>query len=331
MTSHSDLKKDKQLPRQLTLSFFDFSQPFLNKISIKKLTLIGFAFVVIPLVMALIFGANKASELAKKSTNAIYNVAQLTQLNSKLDDTIAKLERSASQFVVLKDDELLAVFSSHHKALKDIIQETSAKQQDKVLKKQLTSLQSESDRIKELMLNESIDAFSLEQIQQEFKPLQLINEQLEKRSAFAVNQQVLDIQQTTEEISDNILERLYIIPITLLIAGVFIILITKPLKRLTDKIQLLQTDPLSEQFKERELAIWIEDQNGNVVCNKQTITFNSSSDKVEDRKRNVVISLKGSGFERTSTYKLVFKDAEKNDHYASHSVIIDLAIEDDFF
>ena len=100
---------------------------------------------------------------------------------------------------------------------------------------------------------------------------------------------------------------------------------------LTDKIQLLQTDPLSEHFKERELAIWIEDQNGNVVCNKQTITFNSSSDKVEDRKRNVVISLKGSGFERTSTYKLVFKDAEKNDHYASHSVIIDLVIEDDFF
>lgn len=248
MTSHSDLKKDKRLPRQLTLSFFDFSQPFLNKISIKKLTLIGFAFVAIPLVMALIFGANKASELAKKSTNAIYNVAQLTQLNSKLDDTIAKLERSASQFVVLKDDELLAVFSSHHKALKDIIQETSAKQQDKVLKKQLTSLQDESDRIKELMLNESIDAFSLEQIQQEFKPLQLINEQLEKRSAFAVNQQVLDIQQTTEEISDNILERLYIIPITLLIAGVFIILITKPLKRLTDKIQLLEQGNFEQEI-----------------------------------------------------------------------------------
>jgi len=208
MTSHSDLKKSKRLPRQSTLSFFDFSQSFLNKISIKKLTLVGFTFVAMPLVMALIFGANKASELAKKSTNAIYNVVQLTQLNSKLDETIAKLERSASQFVVLKDDELHQVFSDHHKTLKNIIQETSAKQQDKVLKEQLTSLQTESDRIKELLLNESIDTFSLEQIQQEFKPLQLIDEQLEKRSAFVVNQQVLDIQQTTEEISDNILERL---------------------------------------------------------------------------------------------------------------------------
>ena len=248
MTSHSDLKKSKRLPRQSTLYFFGFSQSFLNKISIKKLTLVGFTFVAMPLVMALIFGANKASELAKKSTNAIYNVAQLTQLNSKLDETIAKLERSASQFVVLKDEELHAVFSDHHKTLKNIIQETSAKQQDKVLKEQLTSLQTESDRIKELLLNESIDAFSLEQIQQEFKPLQLINEQLEKRSAFVVNQQVLDIQQTTEEISDNILERLYIIPISLLIAGVFIILITKPLKRLTDKIQLLEQGNFEQEI-----------------------------------------------------------------------------------
>ncbi|PKH85393.1 HAMP domain-containing sensor histidine kinase [Colwellia sp. Bg11-28] len=248
MTSLNNPKKSKRLPRQLTLSFFGFSLSFLNKISIKKLTLIGFTFVAMPLVMALIFGANKASELAQKSTSAIYNVAQLTQLNSKLDETIAKLERSASQFVVLKDDELLAIFSGHHKALIDIIQETSAKQQDKVLKEQLTSLKAESDRIKELMLNENIDTFSLEQIQQEFKLLQLINEQLEKRSTFVVNQQVLDIQQTTEEISDNILERLYIIPITLLIAGVFIILITKPLKRLTDEIQLLEQGSFEQEI-----------------------------------------------------------------------------------
>ncbi|TWX68710.1 HAMP domain-containing histidine kinase [Colwellia demingiae] len=248
MTSLNNPKKSKRLPRQLTLSFFNFSQSLLNKISIKKLTLIGFTFVAMPLVMALLFGANKASELAKQSTTAIYNVAQLTQLNSKLDDTIAKLERSASQFVVLKDDELLAVFSRHQKTLKDIIQETSAKQQDKVLKERLTSLQAESYRIKELMLSDDVSAFSLEQIQQEFKPLQLINEQLEKRSAFVVNQQVLDIQHTTEEISNSILERLYIIPITLLIAGVFIILITKPLKRLTDKIQLLEQGSFEQEI-----------------------------------------------------------------------------------
>ncbi|MEY8215492.1 MAG: ATP-binding protein [Colwellia sp.] len=248
MTSLSNLKKNKVLLRQITLSFFNFSQSLLNKISIKKLTLVGFTFVAMPLVMALLFGANKVSQLAKQSTSAIYHVAQLTQLNSKLDDTIAKIERSASQYVVLKDDELLIVFSRHQKTLKDIIQDISAKQQDKSLKAQLTSLQIESDRIEELMLSDSVDSFSLEQIQKEFKPLHLINERLEKRSNFVVNQQVLNIHRTTEDISNNILERLYIIPITLLIAGVFIILITKPLKRLTDKIQLLEQGKFDQEI-----------------------------------------------------------------------------------
>ena len=240
MTSLSKLKKNKALLRQLTLSFYIFSQSLLNKISINKLTLIGFTFVAMPLVMALLFGANKVSQLAKQSTSAIYHVAQLTQLNSKLDDSIAKIERSASQYVVLKDDELLTLFGRHQAVLKSIIKETSTKQQDKRLKKLLMSLHFESDRIRDLMLSNEIETMSLAQIQKEFKTLHQINKQLEKRSNFVVNEQVSNIHQTTENISNNILERLYIIPITFLIAGIFIILITKPLKRLTDKIKLLE-------------------------------------------------------------------------------------------
>lgn len=248
MTSLSKLKKSKTLLRQLTLSVSVFSQSLLNKISINKLTLIGFTFVAMPLVMALLFSANKVSQLAKQSTNAIYHVAQLTQLNSKLDDSIAKIERSASQYVVLKDDELLTLFSRHQKVLKAIIKETLAKQQDKALKAQLTSLEVESDRIRELMLIDGIEALSLAQIQKEFKPLHLINKKLEKRTDFVVNEQVLHIHHTTEDISNNILERLYIIPITLLIAGIFIILITKPLKQLTDKIRVLEQGNFEQEI-----------------------------------------------------------------------------------
>lgn len=240
MTSLRNLKKIKEFLRQLTLSFFDSSQSLINKISLNKLTLIGFTFVAMPLVMALLLSANKVSQLAKQSTSAIYHVAQLTQLNSKLDDTIAKVERSASQYVVLKDDELLTLFSRHLAFLVSIIQETLAKQQDKALKNQLMSLHVESQRVEMLMLSDGVDTLGLPQIQQEFKQLHLISKQLEKRSNFVVNQYIVDIHQSTEDISNNILERLYIIPISLLIAGVFIILITKPLKRLTDKIQVLE-------------------------------------------------------------------------------------------
>ncbi len=230
------------------LSLLVFSQSLLNKISISKLTLSGFIFVAMPLVMALLFGANKISQLANQSTTAIYHVAQLTQLNGKLDDSIAKMERSASQYIVLKDSELLRVFNQQQLLLNGLIQETSAQQQDNALKNLLLALQVESDRLKALLVSDNALELSLDGIQQEFKQLHIIIARLEKRSNFVVNQQVMNIHSTTENISNNILERLYIIPITLLIAGVFIILITKPLKRLTDKIQILEQGNFEQEI-----------------------------------------------------------------------------------
>ncbi len=230
------------------LSLLVFSQSLLNKISISKLTLSGFIFVAMPLVMALLFGANKISQLANQSTTAIYHVAQLTQLNGKLDDSIAKMERSASQYIVLKDSELLRVFNQQQLLLNGLIQETSAQQQDNALKNLLLALQVESDRLKALLVSDNALELSLDGIQQEFKQLHIMIARLEKRSNFVVNQQVMNIHSTTENISNNILERLYIIPITLLIAGVFIILITKPLKRLTDKIQILEQGNFEQEI-----------------------------------------------------------------------------------
>ncbi len=100
---------------------------------------------------------------------------------------------------------------------------------------------------------------------------------------------------------------------------------------LTEKIEFLQTDPINDKFKERELELWIEDPQCNVVSNKTKILFNSSSSNMEERKRNAIISLNGSGFDRATSYKLIMWDTQQGDKFDSHSVTIDLAIEDDFF
>ncbi|MEW6993395.1 ATP-binding protein [Colwelliaceae bacterium MEBiC 14330] len=233
---------------KLVLALLVFCQSLLNKVSISKLTLIGFILVAMPLVMALLFGANKISQLANQSTTAIYHVAQLTQLNSKLDDAIAKVERYASQYIVLKDNELFIAFEQQQAELNHLIYETSLQQQDNTLIALLKTLQGESERIKTLMQSDNVLLLTLDNIQQEFKQLHSISAKLEKRSNFVVHQQVLSIHDTTENISHNILERLYIIPITLLIAGIFIILITKPLRRLTAKIQTLEQGNFEQEI-----------------------------------------------------------------------------------
>ncbi|MGJ8674599.1 MAG: BREX-1 system phosphatase PglZ type A [Pseudoalteromonas sp.] len=97
-----------------------------------------------------------------------------------------------------------------------------------------------------------------------------------------------------------------------------------------DRIQFLQTDPVGEKFKPRELEIWIEDPDGKTISSKDKVLFDSASDKMDERKRNIQIKLEGSGFDRTLSYKLIMEDTESKTK-TTHSVIIDLAFEDDFF
>lgn len=98
-----------------------------------------------------------------------------------------------------------------------------------------------------------------------------------------------------------------------------------------DRIQLLQTDAVGEKFKARELVIWIEDPAGNTVSTKEKLLFESASDKMEERKQALQITLSGTGFNRATPYKLVMLDSDTNMKYNSFSVTIDLAFEDDFF
>lgn len=99
---------------------------------------------------------------------------------------------------------------------------------------------------------------------------------------------------------------------------------------LTDKIEFLQTNPVGDKFKERNLEFWIEDPEGNIVSTKTQIMFNSSSASSDDRCRSTIITLNGTGFDRTFSYRLVMWDTEQGDKYATHTVTIDLAIQDDF-
>lgn len=103
---------------------------------------------------------------------------------------------------------------------------------------------------------------------------------------------------------------------------------------LADKIALFQTSAVGKDYIARELEVWINDPEGNAVSHKQTIVFDSTSEKQDERKRNVIIMLNGTGFDRTVSYKLMMNDitqANRPNLLQSHSVTIDIAIEDDFF
>ncbi len=232
-------------------------QILLAKLSIRSLTLLGFSLVAIPLVIALLFSANKLTQLSKQSSIVIFDVAQLVQLNRELSDALVSIERSASQYLVLKDNELHHLFIKKQQALADIIsaaitqqkaQQQSTAPKNSELSSLLKQLGTGNNQVKQMLNTSSIDSLSLEQLQQQFKQLFIISNKIEKHSDIIIAEQAKNIHQTGEQVSNNILKSLYIIPITGLIAFIFIVLITKPLKLLIEKIQHLEQGNFEQEI-----------------------------------------------------------------------------------
>ena len=99
-----------------------------------------------------------------------------------------------------------------------------------------------------------------------------------------------------------------------------------------DKVRIIQTDPLGERCKARKLEIYILDTAGNVVSSREQLTFDSTSNVMEERIREARLKLVGSGFDRHKPYTLVLEDVDTRTRYGEYAVTIDLAFgQDDFF
>jgi len=248
-----------------------------KSLSIKKLTFLGFTLVALPLVFALLYSANQVNQLSKQGASSIFAVAELINTNQKIASTLKKMERYASQYIVLQDNELMDNYIVEQQSLLTTFDELSQHKDDQI--QQLTEEFSQAiNQIHQnlttpandsLTIDEQLEVISLEALQQQFKQLINTNEQVNARSSELINAQAEEIKSATEQISHTLLKSLFIIPVSLVIAGIFIMLITQPLKQLILKIQQLQQGNLQQDLamQEKPVAGFVEIREINEALN----------------------------------------------------------------
>ena len=234
------------MPKNLLLLNSIFS---IRALSIKKLTLLGFALVALPLVLALIYSTTQVNLMAKQSAQAIFSVVALTKVNRELNESQLKLERYASQYIVLKDAELKADYLAQEVEILTLIDNNLAFYNDVKLAQVSQKFSAIITQIHEVITSKFIDDNSLEAIQNQFVALTKISQKIHIRSDELINKQANTIDTTAKQISDTMLISLLIIPMTLIIAVVFIFLITTPLKLLIEKIQSLEQGNFEKEIK----------------------------------------------------------------------------------
>ena len=95
------------------------------------------------------------------------------------------------------------------------------------------------------------------------------------------------------------------------------------------RFQLIQMEPVSERAKAVTLKVAVYE--GDVaVTNVESVTFDSTSGNMDERKKWVNLVLVDRPYSKTTPYRLVLRDAETGVEQQSVNVIIDRAFTDDF-
>jgi len=95
------------------------------------------------------------------------------------------------------------------------------------------------------------------------------------------------------------------------------------------RFEFIQTDKVSQRMKPRTLKVSLRDGN-DIISKEETITFDSSSSSMDERKKSVKLPLKSGPFNNKKEYALVLRNAEDETEYDRVPLMIDIAFANDF-
>jgi len=95
------------------------------------------------------------------------------------------------------------------------------------------------------------------------------------------------------------------------------------------RFTLLQTEPVSDRVKAVTLKVAVY-ENSTAVTNISTVIFDSDSQSIDDRTKEVVLTLADHKFDKRTKYRFILRDSETDIEQSSIEVTIDRAFSDDF-
>lgn len=201
------------------------------------LILIGFAFVALPLIIALVYSTTRIDQLTTLSRDAVYRATEITHSSRILIDEIMAMERSVQQALALEDTTLLEGYLLGHNkfdaAIKHMLEIVSHKKQHLLLERIRSLENSIFNQVLTLdeqpqVLQTSIEQFAvLLNLTQEFSAnnFQLIGESIEQINEIAVE---------TRSLVES--ELMILVPLVIFLALTFSIIIARPVRQIDQAI-----------------------------------------------------------------------------------------------
>lgn len=226
--------------------------------SIPQLTLIGFSIVVVPLIVALVSTVVQVDALSAQIKSAVLNAAQAVQSSRIVMAQVFALERSAGQFMVLKDRAVLARYEDQRGPLAKAVEVLSSLRLAKGTRERLNELV-ERERALHATLNREAQSKTGTKTKDNKKTREALDAL--PNLAELVQPMPFEISQMIAKESDHLsrevnrvqglllMQAISLIPLALVMAITFSVLITRPLKRLSGAIRRLGGGQFSQTIE----------------------------------------------------------------------------------
>lgn len=213
---------------------------FLRPQSLLVLVLFGFLLVTMPLMFAVLSGAISVGRLAGKSEKVVYQAVKTTQSSRMLMEQLVDMERSARQYQVLEDPELIEVFTQTHNKFAETIQDILVLSGDTSIDQKLQKLMEGEQELYDNLTRRKNILQTGRDIRHDFAHLNELASSLWEESIRLVGQEVDALDKAAHSAQQKMLRQIILlVPTTLVLVVIITYLIARSIRQLDAAIRRL--------------------------------------------------------------------------------------------
>jgi two-component system sensor histidine kinase GlrK len=215
--------------------------------SILRLLLIGFALVILPLIVALVHATYSVDRLVAQGQRALFATVRATQSSQVLVESITDMERNARQYKVLGDITLLGVYQENHQIFLDTINRLAELNLPEQQRQRLDRMIELDGGINDALISFPYDAPEMAAAMDEFVGLADDASKMLTDNRKLVELEVARLEANGAEVQRSlVVQAMALVPGALILAAIFTLLITRPIRQMDRAIRRLGDGDFSE-------------------------------------------------------------------------------------
>jgi two-component system, NtrC family, sensor histidine kinase GlrK len=215
----------------------------------RQLILTGFFLLAALLIVGQISAITSVDRLARQGRSWIYEAATTLHLSQLLTAEVTSVERAARQYQIVRDRALFQVYVERHQRLQQSIERLAAQPLSASQRERLATLQSEELRLFTALTGDRWTDDGRSAVES-FAAIDGLSRAILSESGTLLGEAVERIQQTAASTKGQlVIQAVGLIPAALLLAGIYSVLINRPIRQMANAIRSLGNGKFLEPLR----------------------------------------------------------------------------------